>query len=91
MTPTGTVICLEPNLVLKPTRLMRDEHILLLLAGKDTMLSPLLLHSRPDPACGCVGKAPPANRERPQKGDTNRERPQKGNTNWERPQKGDRS
>lgn len=69
MTPTATVICSEPNLVLKPVRLMREKHILPLLAGKDTMLSSLLLHSRPDPAWGCVGKAPPANWERLQEGE----------------------
>lgn len=69
MTPTATVICSELNLVLKPVRLMRDEHILPLLVGKDTMLSSLLLHSRPDSAWGCVGKAPPANWERLQEGE----------------------
>lgn len=69
MTPTWTVICSEPNLVLKPVRVIRGEHILPLLMGKDIMLSSLLLHSRPDPAWGSVRRAPPANWDRLQQGE----------------------
>lgn len=69
MAPTWTVICSEPNLVLKPVRGTRGGHILLLLVGKDMMLSSLLHHTRPDPAWGSVGKAPPANWERLQHGE----------------------
>lgn len=69
MTPIWTVICSEPNLVLKPVRVTRGEHILPLLMGKDMMLSSLLLHSRPDPAWGSARKAPPAIWERLQQGE----------------------
>lgn len=64
MTPIWPVIFSEPNLVLKPVWVMRGEHILPFLMGKDMMLSSLLLHSRPDPAWGSVRRAPPANWER---------------------------
>lgn len=69
MAPTWTAISSEPNLVLKPERVMRGERILPLLVGKDMMLSLLLHLTGLDPVWGSVRNAPPANWERLQQGE----------------------